>query len=147
MDPQPGSMHFHPTMCPVVEVAEDGQTAQGVWTTFGFETGPDRETGTLQPQYAWGTYGADFIKEDGEWKFWHFHIYRLCCYRYDQPWTELEGWNPFPDRQEVDGMPMPDELKPDFPGVDDYPYQRDKVTVIKPDPPVPYKTFSDVKMS
>ena len=44
-------------------------------------------------------------------------------------------------------MPMSDEMKPDFPGVDDYPYQRDKVIVMKPDPPLPYKTFADVKMS
>ena len=56
LPPQPGAMHFHPTMCPVIEVAEDGQTAQCEWTTFGFETMPDRKTGELSPYYAWGTY-------------------------------------------------------------------------------------------
>jgi hypothetical protein len=44
-------------------------------------------------------------------------------------------------------MPMPEHMKPDFPGVDDSPYQTDKVTVIKPDPAPPYKTISDVKWS
>lgn len=148
MKPKPGTMHFHPTMCPVVEVAADGQTAQGVWTTFGFESGADRKTGELDPKYAWGTYGIDFIKEDGEWKFWHFHIYRLLMHTVGKPWTDKKYWNPFPEASgDVDGMPMPEELKPDFPGVDDSPYQIDKVTVIKPEPPLPYKTISKAKWS
>ena len=104
MDPQPGSMHFHPTMCPVIEVAEDGQTAQCAWTTFGFETGKDRETGELAAKYAWGTYGVDYIKEDGEWKFWHFHIYRLMMHDEGKPWTDKKYWDPYPkkDGEEVE---------------------------------------------
>lgn len=148
MDPAPGHMHFHPTMCPVVEVAEDGQTAQCTWTTFGFESGQDRKTGELNPQYSWGTYGIDYIKEDGEWKFWHFHIYRLLMHPISTPWTDKKYWDPFPEAAgDVDGMPMPEHLKPDFPGVDDSPYQAEKVTVIKPDPALPYKTIDDVKWS
>jgi len=144
LSPRPGEMHFHPTFCPIVEVAADGKTAKGVWTTWGFETMPDPKTGKLLPQYSWGTYGVDFIKEDGTWKFWHFHIYRLCMYTYDKPWTELDGWNP--TAQEGQGMHVPDDIKPNGPGIDDYPYRRDKVVVIKPDPPLPYETWKDTTM-
>jgi len=148
MAPQPGSLHFHPTMCPVVEVAEDGQTARGTWTTFGFETGRDRKTGQLKANYAWGTYGVDFIKENGEWKFWHFHIYRLVQHEEGKPWTDKKYWDPFPaGAGDVDGMPMPEDLKPDFPGVGDSPYQSDKVNHINPEPALPYKTISDVEWS
>ena len=142
--PQPGEMHFHPTMCPIVEVAADGKTAKGVWTTWGFETGTDRKTGKLKSQYAWGTYGVDFIKEDGVWKFWHFHIYRLASYEYNKPWTELDGWNPDPEKGETLSTEAVRMFKTDFPGVDDYPYRRDKVVVIKPDPPLPYEKWEDV---
>jgi hypothetical protein len=143
MPPQPGTMHFHPTMCPVIEVAADGKTAQALWTTFGFESGVKKDTGELDPQYAWGTYGADLIKEDGQWKFWHFHIYRLLMHPVNKPWTTKEGWDP--DKE--GGMELPDDKKPDAPGVDDSPYRTDKVNVIKPDPPLPYKKWGDTKMA
>jgi len=142
--PMDGTMHFHPTMCPVIEVAEDCQTAQAVWTTFGFESGKDPQTGEYTPKYAWGTYGIDFLKVDGEWKFWHFHIYRLVCTRPGGDWTKLEDWDP--DQKGLMDE-LPPEIRPDYPGVDDYPFRVNKPPMIHPEPPLPYKTFSEIRMS
>jgi len=133
--PPPGMMALHPMVSPIVVVAGDGKTAKGVWLTNGFVAGKDRETGEMRATWEWGTYGIDFIKEDGKWKFWHFHIYRLFRTGWDKG---LKDWNP-----DAEVMKVPDEIKPDGPGVDDYPYRPDKVFILKPDLPESYQTWKD----
>ncbi len=67
-----GSMLMHCLTAPYVEVAEDGQTAQGLWYAPGQVTvaHPDK----VDAMYMYERYGVDFIKEDGEWKIWHLFI-------------------------------------------------------------------------
>jgi len=67
-----GTMLMHCLTSPYVEVAGDGQTAQGMWYAPGQVTGTD-ETGS-HGGYMYEKYGVDFIKEDGEWKIWHLFI-------------------------------------------------------------------------
>lgn len=57
---------------PIIEVAFDGQTAKGMWYVFGETT----EVYSKGPKAAWnfGKCAVDFIKEDGEWKIWHFFV-------------------------------------------------------------------------
>lgn len=68
-----GSYGVHALFDPIIEVAEDGQTAKGFWHTFGPMIGfrDNKPTGTL----VWEKYGVDFIKEDGEWRLWHVNVY------------------------------------------------------------------------
>lgn len=54
---------------PLIELAEDGQTAKGLWYVRGVDLG----FGPSGPE-SWhfmGRLAADFIMEDGAWKIWH----------------------------------------------------------------------------
>lgn len=70
----------HHLATPIIVVAKDGQTAKGTWHSPGIENG----------SWAWGRYAVDFVKEDGEWKFWHFKMFRTFMTPFDVCWTESE---------------------------------------------------------
>lgn len=64
-----GSLNVNSLSTPVIEVAEDRQTAKGLWYCMDHVvdyTATGRH-GTL----CWGRLGVDFIREDGQWKIWH----------------------------------------------------------------------------
>lgn len=65
-----GQLLLHVTTTAIIEVAEDGQTARGFWYSPGMiaESGSSGNT-------IWEAYGCDFVKENGEWKMWHLHMY------------------------------------------------------------------------
>ena len=65
-----GQLLLHVTTTGIIEVAEDGKTAKAFWYSPGMiaETGQNANT-------IWEAYGADFVKEDGEWKMWHLHMF------------------------------------------------------------------------
>lgn len=136
-DSRIGRMAIHAPICPVIEVAGDGKTAKGVWLGLGLLAMKNKETGEPTGAWEWDKYGVDFIKEDGEWKIWHFHIYRL-----------LHGWNV--DEKWIDQFKKPEPflagLKPDGPAIDDNPYRPDTIQRIVPKPPEPYETWTDVNM-
>jgi hypothetical protein len=58
-----GGYGMHTNLTPVIEIAGDGKTAKGVWFSLGVN-GNDMAS----PE----KYAADFVKEDGKWKIWHF---------------------------------------------------------------------------
>lgn len=87
-----GVMMLYTADTAVVTVAEDGQTAQGVWTSSGADTW--RQAGERpQGYWRWGKYAADFILEDGRWKIWHMRFYPYFLTKYDQPWTEAPAYD------------------------------------------------------
>ena len=65
-----GQLLMHVTTTGIIEVAEDGQTAKCFWYSPGLvaETG---QSGNA----IWEAYGVDFVKEDGQWKIWHLHMF------------------------------------------------------------------------
>ena len=65
---------FHVTTTGVVEIAEDGKTAKGVWYT----PGAIGMGGSVQGM--WERYGIDFVNENGVWKIWHLHVYTDFSY-------------------------------------------------------------------
>ena len=65
-----GQLLLHVTTTAIIEVAEDGKTAKGYW----YSPGMIAESGS-SANSIWEAYGADFVKEDGEWKMWHLHMY------------------------------------------------------------------------
>jgi hypothetical protein len=75
----PGNLHLHSMMTPVIEVAEDGKTAQGVWDSFGPAI-HSLDSGTT---WLWIKYGVDFVKEDGVWKIWHMEVFPV----FSTPWA------------------------------------------------------------
>lgn len=74
--PVKGQLGINMNTTPIIEVAGDGKTARGVWFSpsivMDYMVGKDKAQGT----YYFEKYGADFVKEDGEWKIWHIQMYR-----------------------------------------------------------------------
>lgn len=72
---------------PVIEIAGDGETAQGVWwcpvpmSIAGLD-------GTLQAIWAWGSIAADFLLMDTGWKIRHLHYFRVFKCRYEDGWVD-----------------------------------------------------------
>ena len=134
-----GGMIMHTLSTPVIEIAGDGRTAKGVWISPGHETMRDSETGELRGHWCWTKYGCDFIKEDGTWKLWHYHVYRIFRTPYDQDWTEEVE----PKREASGKIETPGMLEPDIPTTFDNPYTTKYVARMVPAPPDPYGEWGD----
>ena len=65
-----GQLLLHVTTTAIIEVAEDGQTAKCFWYSPGMIAESGQSGNTI-----WEAYGVDFVKEDGEWKMWHLHMF------------------------------------------------------------------------
>lgn len=74
-----GLSRFRTINTPVIYIAEDGNTAQANFLLAGEETHL-KSDGTVEGVHIFGRIGADFIREDGEWKIWH--------------WVDLYDWTP-----------------------------------------------------
>jgi hypothetical protein len=137
-----GIFSIHTLTTEVIEVAADGETARGLWISPGAEsrrTVPDNQ---LESFWIWGLYAIDFIKEDGEWKFWHFRIPHLMLSDYHSSWNDLDRRpsDHIGDTIANDGRPAvdrPSTFEPTF-------YRGQKRTSNFFEPPAPYRTFADV---
>lgn len=69
-----GDLVMHTLTTPNIQIADDGQTAQGIWMSIGLCSSAGKDG---KPSYAWmwEKFGVDFIKEGSQWKIWHFQIY------------------------------------------------------------------------
>lgn len=79
-EPVKGQWGLNMNTTPIIEVAGDGKTARGVWLSPGVVmnyTGQKDKKGNeiAQGTYYFKKYGADFVREDGEWKIWHIQTY------------------------------------------------------------------------
>lgn len=166
--PKPvGKLLFHYLASPVIEVAEDGKTAKGLWIMTGLESGltlPEHAANmpewmhvpnaTIDGKKVWMhrvyvKYGIDFIKQDGEWKIWHFHCFETVREPYGMGWipwaakAQDESFNYDLMYIGNDGRPvfMP---KPDEPAtVLGNSYRTDGIQTLDAPVPVPYRTFSE----
>jgi hypothetical protein len=128
-----GVMNMHALTTPVIEIAGDGKTAKAVWISPGHET--SRKDGKLVATWRWVKYAVDFVKEDGQWRFWHFHVFGVFRTPYDKSWLEPTGFNSNPQ--------MPPELRPDRPTTYHWVYSPEAVTENIPAPPEPYETWDE----
>ena len=131
-EPVVGTMFEHQLTTPIIEVAEDGQTAKGLWFSPGHET--PMIDGKLEARWNWGKFGADFIKEDGEWKIWHFHFYDTFMIPFDKSWVDT----PQPPRDAIEEQPG---LKMDKPPTVRSTYYPDEMRGPIPFYPEPYDTW------
>jgi SnoaL-like protein len=165
--PQPvGKPLFHHTSTPVVEVRADGWTAKGIWIAAGLESGlmdPEVATGVppcvlsggdvdgkpVWAHWVWCTYGVDFVKQDGEWRIWHFRCYEVARAPFDRDWDQLRRGRPGEPRLAA-GL-LRRRRRPVFPPqvdepvttTDHHPYANDRIQTLDPEPPVPYTEFED----
>ena len=144
------AVHF--TVSPIVEVAEDGQSAKAYFYT------PGCIFSTLNPQQAregmwiWERYGADFELENGEWKFLNL---KVCCDAAGP--MDVENWHTIgftpslpSDEDEsaespapADSAPAEDEAAPTHPGPLHFTLTETQLPQDRPFMPVPYRTFSE----
>jgi hypothetical protein len=171
-----GKLVFHYLTTPMIEVAEDGQTAKGVWIAAGVESGlMSREQAAQAPEFlfekgertgnevhgkrVWAhwvqmKYPVDFIRQDGQWKIWHFRCLEISRARFDQNWiataAEIQD-NTKNSQFNADLMYLGDDGKPVFMPKPDappkslgYPYRPDAAMDHDMPPlPLPYRTFSE----
>lgn len=73
-----GDLALDLTTTPYIEIAGDGQTAQGVWMIL---SGRVELNGDGKPvlDHIRSRWGFDFVKEDGQWKIWHFRQFADMC--------------------------------------------------------------------
>ena len=140
-DEIPGIMCVHTFSTPVIEIAEDGQTARGVWLSSGTENFGDgdhiqNELDRGFEGWAWSMYAFDFIKIDGEWKLWHYRLFGLFIMKHDECWTEVRPYDGISSMVTTEDRP-PVNAPYDWTIDSVYPWNY-------PDPPKPYKTFADV---
>jgi hypothetical protein len=69
-----GIFVIHTLSTPIIEIAGDDQTAKGVWYTPGAIGMVDEKGKNLTGSWLWERYAVDFIKENGQWKFWHILV-------------------------------------------------------------------------
>ena len=161
-----GKLVFHYSANPMIEVAQDGQTAKGLWVVAGVESGLATPESTAHaPSYmytdsivdgkkVWAhtiqlKYGVDFLKQDGQWKIWHFHCFEVSRSPYGMDWITFASKSQNQSYSNDlmyfgnDGKPvfMP---KPDAPvTILNNPYRTDRSQTLDAVPPQPYKTFSE----
>lgn len=83
-----GRLYLHDMVSPLIEVAEDGKTADCMFSSHGCETGwnPD---GTLKACWAFNRYHFVFVKEDGQWRIWRQEMHQILNTPYEgRGWVE-----------------------------------------------------------
>lgn len=124
---------------PLVELAEDGLTAKGLWSMEAFDI--DLHSSGHQARWKWGRAGADFIKEGGVWKLWHlviateFDIVMGADIHKEYPPFEAN-----PLYEEIDTVPLPE---PNVPRLVYESYSLRRPVTEFPPVPVAYGTFAD----
>jgi SnoaL-like domain len=164
--PRPvGKLLLHYTTTPVIEVGADGQTAKGLWLMAGTESGlTDPDVAENVPEWVfsggevdgkrvwahwvWCKYGVDFVKQDGQWRIWHFRCYEIARAPFDRDWVSFASDNQESHDSQLawfgdDGVPV--FLPPvDGPVETIYePYRNDRAQTLDPVPPLPYQDFED----
>lgn len=144
------AMHFLTT--PIIEVADDGQSAKGLWYTPGCIFSTLNPQQALEGSWIWERYGADFILEDGEWKYLNL---RVCCDVAGPmdcaPWAgegSGGGFGPPPgdDGEEGDGPPPGGPgggMTLKIPGPLHNNWSETQVPQTSPGIPEPYSTLSE----
>jgi len=136
-----GILWCHTLTTPVIQIAGDGQTAKGVWMSWGHISGA--MGGKMSATWAYEKYGIDFVKEDGEWKIWHLHTFVDFYSPVDGSWIN-PATNLASNKERSDAAaPPPDPAMNIKKGEYYIGYSPTTVPKMEPKPPVPYYTFSE----
>lgn len=129
---------------PYIVIAGDGLTAQGVWFSPAVkaEIGED---GELHGKYMQERIGVDFVKEDGQWKIWHYNVYPdfttpLPDYTFDDSRYEGRTFDGDGNPNEEHKNVVPEDDQPS--GGRPMPYCAKSIPIFKPPLPVPYQTWT-----
>lgn len=137
-----GAMNVFANSTDIIEVAEDLQTAKGLWVTHAATTNGSPSEG-FNAHYGYFRRAIDLVNLDGTWKIWHYITYWLIDAPIGKSWIDPEvveanlktrfDW-------------IPDSLKPDqASGVGIGPtwtWRPDRSSA-QVRVPVPYRTFAE----
>lgn len=138
-----GGWYMHTLTTPIIQIADDGETAKGIWYSPGMGLNSSVKDGKVDVSgtFFWEKYGADFVKEDDRWKLWHIQMYYDFTPALDSKWTEIGGGpEGAPEAMERD-QALPEGCIPN--PVSYKPFSPTTVPVMLPKFPVPYHTFSE----
>ena len=164
----PGKLMCYTLTTQLIEVACDGQTAQGLWVSIGAEGDagelvyqdvgrPDRKVSGVhltsrtedgrryQADWVWQKMRVDFLRTQNGWRIWHMHIYDIFRCPYGQDWVTYA-----PERSELNekfGMERAFSPygKPNGHGcIFHWEYTQDSYPPEKPMPPTPYAGVEDM---
>ncbi len=143
----PGYRVVHILGSPYVEIAGDGQTAQGVWMSYSTMSRMT-EDGKADPQQVIQRFSGDFVKENGEWKIWHVRDYEDFFLKPLAIMPNLDGsarpddppqqYGPYATKEERRAAGIVD-LEFESAAI----YQPWTVTAREPHLPEPYETWAD----
>ena len=134
-----GHMANMPVSSPLISVAYDGETAQGMWTCVGCYT--DFSTAGPFSHWVWGYYAADFIREDGGWKIWHLRFITDIDTISGRDWTkEYEADPELPEFAVLANVQVP---APNVPCQLQEPYHLKRLPMVFPTLPHPYVHFAE----
>jgi hypothetical protein len=87
---------MHTNTTPIIEVAGDGKTAKGTWYSpgMGLSAHINGTNVTYGGTFFWEKYGADFMKENGEWKIWHCQMWYDWTPSFPESMTSSIGAGP-----------------------------------------------------
>ncbi|NTV91225.1 MAG: SnoaL-like domain-containing protein, partial [Clostridiales bacterium] len=134
-----GPFKIKPMACPVIEIAEDGKTAKGLW----YCQGSYADVGPAGPvaSWTWGYYAGDFTRVDGVWKIWHLlYLNDIDCIC-GQSWAGQQVQYPeLPEFRELKEYILPE---PNVKVVLRELYTPDRPLAPTPGIPQPYGSFSE----
>lgn len=164
----PGKMTVYTNTTQMIEVAEDGKTAKGIWISIGTESDAgdyaydnisphdDKVSGIkldmkskdgkrYQADWVWQKYGVDFIRQNGEWKIWHLHIYQIFRCPFNQDWVSFaaERGEEYHTKLAAERCFNPYGKPPGQGSTYFWEYNPESVTELEPKPPVFYRTFKE----
>lgn len=134
-----GQISYRPIDTPVIEVADDLQTAKGIWVVRGLV---EKVTAAGPVSYWDFSYWAvDFILEDGAWRIWHMlDLHEVDCRQGINLTDTPEPLPVDPAFAEMDSLSFP---APDRPCCLRKTYGADRAFTPSPRVPEPYKTFAE----
>ena len=128
MQRSPGWLAVHMTVNPVLEIHRSGTKAKGIWHSHGYVSMCSGEI--YKQNICMGKYIVDYIKESGQWKFYHFN-YRIAFM------CDLQkGWVEKPVVASIAGNPL---NRPDKPTTYHMPYDQYRINHFGPGPLEPYE--------
>ena len=133
-----GMMTYKPFENPIIEIADDGETAKGLWNLRGSYS--RLTTSGPVSYYEWGWYAVDFVRENEGWKIWHLlavnDIDYPCGFNWSEKWA---GYPALPEFAEADfRLPEPN-VKVTLRET----YSADRPFTPPPPMPEPYDTFAE----
>src|SRR3990172_4256865 len=82
------SWSLHYNISPLIEVSEEGRTAQAFWYLWELANMPDSKTGGEEAVWIGGSYTSDLVKEeDGQWKFKEIRLKMEIMSPYSEGWV------------------------------------------------------------